>query len=180
MQLYDPKLKFARDLIGHWLGIRGGALVPLDDDIDPRALQPCINYVGIVDLMEPAQLTIELAGAHLIRRYGGAIRRLNWLDLVPLTLGGAAERAREHIRNLPCGYYHEFTVARDHAPSITAQTLALPLRYRIGARPHVAIVVTQDDGGSAGTRPSGWVTPAAQVEHFYSELVDIGAGIHTL
>src|SRR6185312_9901147 len=103
--------------------------------------------------------------ADLIRRFDGAIRRLNWLDLVPPTLGGAAERAREHIRDLPCGYYHEFTVARDRPPSITAQTLALPLRYRIGTRPQVAIVVTQDDGDSAGTRPSGWLTPVAQVEH---------------
>src|SRR5215471_15913131 len=176
MQLHDPKLNFARDLIGHWLGIRGGALVPLDDDIDPRPLQPCIDYIGIVDL---AQVTIELAGTGLIRRFGGDIRHLNWLDLVPPTLGDAGERAREHIRNLPCGYYHEFTVARDRAPSITAQTLALPLRYRIGTRPEAAIAITRDDSGSAGARPIGWLTPWARVEHFYFELVDIGAGVHT-
>lgn len=177
MQLYDLKLKFARDLIGHWLGIRGGALVPLDDDIDPRTLQPCIDHVGIVDLTQPAQVTIELAGAGLIRRFGGDIRRLNWLDLVPPTLAEAGEGAREHIRNLPCGYYHEFTVARDRAPSITAQTLVLPLRYRIGAEPQVAIMITRDDSGSAGTRPTGWLTPSALVEHFHFELVDIGAGV---
>jgi hypothetical protein len=179
MELYDPKLKFARDLIGHWLGIRGGALVPLDDDIDPRPLQPCIDQVGILDLTQPAQMTIELAGAGLIRRFGGRIRHLNWLDLVPPTLGDAGERAREHIRNLPCGYYHEFTVACDRSPSITAQALALPLRYRVGTRPQAAIVITRDDSGSADGRPIGWLTSLARVEHFYFELVDIGAGVRT-
>jgi len=176
MQLYDPKLKFARELIGHWLGIRGGALVPLDDDVDPRPPQSCIDYIGIVDL---AHVTIELAGAGLIRRFGGDIRHLNWLDLVPPTLGDAGERAREHIRDLPCGYYHEFTVARDRAPPITAQALALPLRYRIGTRPEAAIAITRDDSASAGARPIGWLTPLARVEHFCFELVDIGAGVHT-
>jgi hypothetical protein len=43
MQLYDPKLKFARDLIGHWLGIRGGALVLIRvcDDSSGFESGPC-------------------------------------------------------------------------------------------------------------------------------------------
>jgi hypothetical protein len=179
MFLYDLRLKFARDLIGHWLSIRGGALVPLGENIDPRELLRCIDYVGIADLTQPAQVFVELAGAAMNRRFGRNIRHLNWLDLVPPILGDAGERARGRIRSVPCGYYHRFTVARDGAAAVTAETLALPLRYRADSLSEAVIAITEDDSGEAGNAPGGWLTPSARIEHFFNELVDIGAGVST-
>jgi hypothetical protein len=179
MLLSDLRLKFARDLIGHWLDIRGGALVPLDEDIDPRELLRCFDYIGIADLTQPAQVIVELAGAGLSRRFGRDIHRVNWLDLVPPTLGDSGERARGRIRSLPCGYYHHFTAARDGAPPVTAETLALPLRERIAAVPDAVIAISRNVGGDTANPPAGWLTPSARVEHFFAELVDIGAGVAT-
>lgn len=177
MLLSDLRLRFARDLIGHWLDIRGGALVPLDEDIDPRELARCFDSLAIADLTEPGRVIFELAGARVSRRFGHDIRHVNWLDLVPPPLGKVGERAREQIRSVPCGYYHKFTAARDGAPMVTAETLVLPLRHRIAAVPSSVIGITREFDGGAGNPPAGWLTPSARVEHYFHELVDIGAGI---
>lgn len=178
MFLSDLRLRFARDLIGHWLDIRGGALVPLDEDLDPRELVRCLDYIGIADLTHPGQVIIELAGAGISHRFGRDIRLVNWLDLVPPVLGEAGERAREQIRSVPCGYYHKFRAARDGAPAMTAETLVLPLRHRIAGVPRTVIGITRDfDRG--GNPPAGWLTPSTRIEHFFHELVDIGAGVST-
>ena len=157
MLLSDLRLKFARDLIGHWIDIRGGALVPLDEDIDPRVLLRSFDYIAIADLSQPAQVNLELVGAGLSRRYGRDIRNVDWMDLVPPALGAAATRARERIRSVPCGAYYKFTASREGAAAMTAETLALPLRRRIAALPHAVIAITRDVGGADGGPPFGWL-----------------------
>ena len=175
MLLSDLRLKFARDLIGHWVHIRGGALVPLDEDIDPRELLRSFEFLAIADLSRPAEINLELVGAGLVRRFGRDIRNVNWMDLVPPELGAAATRARERIRSVPCGAYYKFSAARADAAAVTAETLALPLRRRIADVPSAVIAVTRDIDG--GNPPAGWFAAPAQLEYFFGELVDIGAGL---
>jgi hypothetical protein len=179
MFLFDPRLRFGRPLIEHWLEIRGGATVPLDEDIDPRALVHCFNFIGIADLVQPAQVIIELAGAGMSRRFGRDIRHVDWIDLVPSVLGEAGKRARTQIRSVPCGFYHQFTALCDHAPAVTVETLVLPLRRRIAAAPDAVIAITRDVDRDTGSPPTGWLTPSTRVEVYVYELVDLGAGVST-
>src|SRR5260221_2914927 len=134
------------------------------------------DYIAIADLSQPAQVNLELVGAGLSRRYGRDIRNINWMDLVPPELGAAATRARDRIRSVPCGAYYKFTASRDGAPPVTTETLALPLRQRIAAVPSAGIALTRDVGG-AGRPPAGWFAPPARLEHFFGELLDLGAGV---
>ena len=176
MLLSDPRLKFADELVAHWLAIRGDALVPLEEDLVPDALRGCFDHLGIADLTRPAQVIFELAGAGLSRRFGYQnIAHINWVDLVPPALGDAGLRAHENIRSVPCGFYHEFTARRDGMSVVTAETLLLPLRHRNTVLPHAVIGVTRDHSGS--NAPAGWLTPSAQIEHYFQELVDIAAGL---
>ena len=149
--------------------------MPLDEDIDPRHLLRSFDYIAIADFSKPAEVNIELAGAGLARRYGRDLRNVNWMELVPPEFGAVAARARDRIRSVPCGAYYKFTVSREGAPPMTAETLALPLRRRIAALPHAVIAISRDVGG--GSPPPGWLAPAARLEHFFGALVDIGAGI---
>lgn len=173
MLLFDLRLTFARDLVGHWLDIRHGALVPLEENLDPRALLHCLSQLGMIDLTQLSKLMIELAGTALRRRFGREIRHMNWVDLVPPTLGDAGQRARERIRRAPCGFYHKFTVTDDGADTVTAETLVLPLRRRNATLPHVVIGMIREVGKESASTPAGWLTPSAHVAHYFMEFVDI-------
>ena len=173
MHLFDVRLKFARDLIGHWLDLRLGQRVPLEADLDPRALLRCLDHIAFIDLTQASKLTIEQPGLVMRRRFGCDIRYMNWGELVPATLGDPGQRARERIRRIPCAFYHKFTVALDGADTVTAETLLLPLRRRNAVLPHVVIGMTRDIGKDGAGTPSGWLTPSADVVQYFMELVDI-------
>jgi hypothetical protein len=176
MLISDLRLKFARDLIGHWLDIRGAALVPAEEDIDPRQLLSCLDQIAIINLANSPKMTVEMAGSVMTRRYGHDIRHLNWVDLVPAVLGDIGQRARERIRKLPCGFYHKVTVG-SHADAVTAEALVLPLRHRRDSVPHAVIGATHDQGKPGDNAPAGWLKPSAHVAHYIVDLVDIGADI---
>jgi hypothetical protein len=179
MLLYDPRLKFARDLVGHWLRIRGGALLPSEEDLDPRELLSWLDHLGIADLRQPERLIFELAGAAINRRYGRDIRRVDWHELVPPALGDAGKRIRDRLSSLPCGYYHRFTATPDGAAAVTAETLVLPLRHRTSMVADAVIGITRDVNSGAYASPPGWLVRSVHVVNFFSELVDIGAGAPT-
>lgn len=173
MLLFDLRLKFARDLIGHWLDIRHGALVPLEADVDPRALQGQLSQIGVVDLTQSSRLVMEQAGGALRRRFGREIRHMNWVELVPPVLGDAGQRARDHVRRVPCGFYHKFTVAHDATNGVTAETLLLPMRRQNAFLPHAAIGMTREFGKDGARTPAGWLTPTVPIEHYHREFVDL-------
>jgi hypothetical protein len=173
MFLFDPRLKFARDLIGHWLDIRCGAAVPLEADLDPRALLRCYDRITIVELVQHSKLNIELAGAAFRRRFGRDLIHMNWVELVPPVLGNAGERARERIRSTPCGFFHKFNAACGDGAPVTVETLTLPLRRRNATLPHAAIGVTRDFGTEAAGAPAGWLTPSTRIAHYFMEFVDL-------
>jgi hypothetical protein len=168
MNLYDTRLDFARRLIRHWLDIRGGALVPLEAEIDPNELAPIFDSLGMIDLGLPSHMAIEFAGERLRKRFGRDLEQVNWLDLVPSAVREAGKIARERARRMPCAYYHSFTVTRADAPAVTVETLALPLRRRFAAVPGAVIVVTQDDSVDMG-----WLTASARVNHFSCKFIDL-------
>lgn len=177
MLLNDPRLHFARDLIRHWHLVRGHELVPLDGDLDPRELVPCLKHLAIANLA-PQKVIFDLAGATMTGRFGRELRlrHVNWIDLVPPILGAAGEHARERICNVPCGYYHRFTATRESMRAVTVETLALPLRRHGGSAPDAVIAFSCEDYAGASIPPTGWLVPSAHVIYFISDLVDIGAG----
>jgi hypothetical protein len=174
--LSDRRLKFADELIMHWLDIRGDALVPLEEDIVPNALQHCFDRVGIADLSQPAQVIFEVAGAEVSRRFGRNIARLNWVDLVPPAVAEVGVRAREKILGVPCGFYHEIVARRGRGRKVAAESLVLPLRRADAVKPDALIGITREDRDGVIT-PAGWLDPSAQIEHYACEYVDIGAGV---
>lgn len=174
MLLSDPRLKFARDLIGHWTQIRRGALVPLEEDIDPRELVRLLPFMTIADLSEPEAVTIELVGTAVTRRYGTDIRKANWIELIPRELRRPAAIARGLLSDVPCGVYYKFKASAGGRPQSRGETVGLPLRTRGSERPNTSISLTRDlPSGSAVHPPSAG---PRKVDEFFAEFVDIGAG----
>jgi hypothetical protein len=57
--IFDSQLKFARELVAHWLHIRREGLVPFEEDIDPRAIVGLWPRISIMDISKPKTATVQ-------------------------------------------------------------------------------------------------------------------------
>lgn len=174
MLLSDRRLKFARGLIQHWLDIRRGALVPLEEDIDPRELLPLLSFLSVADVALPDAATMELVGQGVRRRYGQDIRKTDWFAFIVPEQRAAADEAKRLFISVPCGAYYRFTISVGGERMLEAESLSLPLRRRGDTNPGVSISLTRDieanevSGAASATQ--------CRVEGVFAEFVDIGAG----
>lgn len=174
MLLSDPQLRFARDLVAHWSYIRQGALVPFEEDLDPRALMTSMPFITIAALAQPTGVTLELVFPQLSRRYGKDMRKADYFDLIPPERRAAAEEVKRLLIDTPCGVYLRFAIWAGSVRVVEAQRLSLPLRRRHEAVPGFSIALTSDrDGNSLPDLAPG--TPR-RIEAIFAEFVDIGAG----
>jgi hypothetical protein len=174
MLLNDSKLRFARELIGHWTQIRRGNLVPLEEDIDPRELVRLFPWLTIADLSEPETATIEVAGAAVTRRFATDIRKANWIDFMPPAMRRPAAMARDLLITVPCGIYYRYQLSDSGGPLLAAETVAVPLRTRESPRPNAVVALTHD---LLHRSPVPLVSgEGRKMDEFHAEFVDIGAG----
>ena len=174
MLLNDSKLRFARELIGHWMQIRRGNLVPLEEDIDPRELIRLFPWITIADLSEPETATIEVAGSAVARRFATDIRKANWIDFVPREMRRPAAIAKDLLITVPCGIYYRYQLSAGSGPLLAAETVGLPLRTRASLRPNASIALTHDL--LRGSPVPLLSAEARKMDEFFAEFVDIGAG----
>lgn len=174
MLLNDSRLRFARELIGHWMQIRRGKLVPLEEDIDPRELVGLFPWITIADLSEPETATLQVVGAGVARRFATDLRKANWLDFFPPEIRRSAAIAKDLLITVPCGVYYRYRLSVGGAALLAAETVGLPLRTRASPRPNTAIALTHDL--LCGSPVSPFSVDARTMDEFSAEFVDIGAG----
>jgi len=174
MLLHDPKLAFAQDLIGHWTTIRGSALVPLKDRIDPSEMRRVLPFIMIMDVSEPDAPMVRLAGTALRPRYGQEITGTDWSKF---TMPENRPRMRAIITMLtsqPCGLYYRFKASADGDIMREAETVALPLLTQEAGPPSMMIGLTRDIALRGIAGPG---LDAARLDALVAEFIDIGAGI---
>jgi hypothetical protein len=174
MQIFDPRLRFARELVTHWMQIRLEGLVPLEEDIDPRAIIGAWPNISIMNIAAPATATVDFMKPEARERYGRDIRKTNWFDFIPPDQKQLAEMVRGLLIGVPCGVYYAFTTSDDSNLRWDAETLALPMRANGSAGPSLSIAFTRDISLMGVIDPASG-TPL-KLERFAIELVDIGAG----
>ena len=110
MQLYDQRLRFARDLVLHWSEVRGRdrVLVPSERDLDFSALERILPKLSITDSPTPNAAIVSVMGRDRIEPdLARAIKGANWFDLIPPEARKLAEHIHRRLIETPCGvYYH--------------------------------------------------------------------------
>jgi PAS domain len=174
MLLSDRRLRFARDLIGHWAHLPREGLVPFEEDVDPGALLPLMPFITLIAVAQPTGTSLELVFPELSRRWGRDMRKADYFDFLPPEHRAAAEQAKRLFISVPCGAYHRFAIWADSSSIVEAERLSLPLRRRGDAGPTLSISLTRDlaTNGIADRAPA---TPP-RLERIFAEFVDIGAG----
>lgn len=172
MQLYDPKLKFARTLITHWSRIRRGKeLVPLEGDLDPRELQRVLPDMTIMDISKPGQSIIAVMGRNIRLRYPSGLDRRNWYDFIPPEAAAASEEVVQLLVEIPCGVYYSYKITDGSKAVEIGEALALPMITHNSDKPTAWISVARIEG------EGGLIISPIRLDSLSIELVDIGAGV---
>jgi PAS domain len=174
MLLWDPRLKFARDLIAQWIHIRRKGLVPFEEDLDLRTLIPMMSFVTITAVAQPNAAIFEVVSPQISRRWGRDMRRADLFDFIAPERRSAAEKAKRLFISVPCGAYYRYALSSEGRRVVEAEALSLPLRHRGETAPSVSISLTR--GVEAICLPDVGSAAMRQIERIFAEFVDIGAG----
>jgi hypothetical protein len=173
MLLSDPRLEFAHDLIEYWSSIRGDALVPLEEDLDPAALTRCVPLVTTVVVGQPNVATMDFASPEISQRYGKEMHAVNLFSMIAPERRAIADEANRLFVCVPCGVFYRFAIAAGGTRIIETESLSLPLRRRGRDNPEIAISLSHDLGASVAAATS---SAPRKIERVFAEFVDIGAG----
>ncbi len=146
----DPGL---RRMIGHWLGLRRGRLLPARRDVDPAALRWALADIFMVDhLPETDRYRFRLAGERIVEQMGDPMRGRHLDEIVP---PGMLARV--------VGYYRQAI----EGPALVHITGAINIaRGRVGTGERILMTLADDGtraGGLVGMTVYDWqnVHPAA-------------------
>jgi hypothetical protein len=174
MRLWDPQLRFARDLIAQWIHIRRDGLVPFEEDLDTRTLIPLMSFITITAVAQPNAATFELVSPEVSRRWGRDMRHINLFDFITPERRATAEEAKRLFVSVPCGAYYRYALSAGGRRVVEAEALSLPLRHRGETAPSMSISLTP--GGDAKSLPEAGSSAPRRLEKIFAEFVDIGAG----
>ena len=176
MQLYDQRLRFARDLVLHWSEVRGRdrVLVPSERDLDFSALERILPKLSITDSPTPNAAIVSVMGRDRIEPdLARAIKGANWFDLIPPGARKLAEHTHKKLIETPCGVYYHYAGSGPDDFFQEGETLVLPLCKGDSKTPSSTISVRNV------LRRQGNVDPSRppKLEKLRLDYVDIGAGI---
>jgi hypothetical protein len=166
---------FARDVVAHWLDIRGADLVPQRRALDPACFARALPRIWLGDYVAPGELRFLLAGNDIRNRVDDPLTRVNFFDFVhPTERPEAIERVRLMFA-LPCAVHYRYRIFLQQECVEEIEALVLPLARAPGQAPDLSITVTQRTGGRGLTEFDD--RGARVVRGTTHRFVDIGAGI---
>lgn len=167
--------EFARDLVVHWLEIRGADLVPLRRHLDPTRFAKSLSRVWLGEYAAPDMLRFLLAGDEIRSRVEDPLKRANFFDFVHPTERARAIERVGHLFTVPCAVHYHYRIFLQQECVEEIEALVMPLRREPGQAPDLSITVTQRTGGRGLTefddRNARIVRDAAH------RFIDIGAGL---
>lgn len=172
MQLFDPKLAFAKPLIEHWSSIRSGlGLVPREADLDPRELQRVLPSLSIMDISDPKVSIVAVMGKDIRARYPANLNHDDWYSFIPQEAAAVAMDAVRRLIETPCGVYYSYKITDGSNAVETGEALALPMLTHKSDKPTAWISVARIEG------EGGLIIPPIRLDNLSVEFVDIGAGV---
>jgi len=172
MQLFDPKLAFAKPLIEHWCSIRNGLkLVPREADLDPRELQRVLPSLSIMDISDPDASIIAVMGKDIKTRYPAGVNQQDWYDFIPQEGAAVAREAVRRLIDTPCGVYYRYKITDGSTAVETGEALALPMLTHKSDKPTAWISVARIEG------EGGLIVLPIRLDELSVQFVDIGAGV---
>ena len=121
------------DVQRYWNVLKGGRLVPLRSDIDPRGIEGALDSAFIVERIAPGIARFRLAGSFLVDLMGSEVRGMPLSVMFAPGSRGSLSQAVEGVFSGPETLRMGLTAERGLGrPSLRVEMLLLPLRSDLG------------------------------------------------
>ena len=116
------------EMRGYWESLRGGRLVPLRSEIDPREITGALEYGFILERLQPGAIRFRLAGMHLCDLMGMEVRGMPLRSFISPTSRARFSAMLERVFTQP--EIHEYVMVSEdsNGTCLRARLLILPLK----------------------------------------------------
>lgn len=121
-----------QSVLHYWDTLRDGRLVPLREEIDPRAIQNALSYSFILDRTRPGSVRFRLSGMHLNEVLGMEARGMPVRVLCQVTHRQQFMAHVEAVFEKPAVMEAHLQAESQARDSIHARLMLLPLRTHSG------------------------------------------------
>ncbi len=127
---YHPAIK---QVEAYWEGLRGGRLLPLRSEIDPRGIERALEHAFVLERVAPGIARFRLAGMHLNDLMGMEVRGMPLTTFFTPDARRMVSDALEHVFEEPATVrFHLVAEPGVGKPALSAELLILPLRSDLG------------------------------------------------
>lgn len=131
--IHDSRFPVQRQLEAYWQTLRGTRLVPARSDVDPRAIEDCLEYAFILERIAPGLGRFRLAGMHLNDLMGMEVRGMPLTALFLPDHRQAISDALERVFSEPARARITLAGGRGIGrPPLDAELTLLPLKSDFG------------------------------------------------
>ncbi len=128
-QMQSTKLQQLRD---YWDGLRAGRVAPYRSELDPRKFEDALEYMFILEQLNPAQLRVRLAGVRLCELMGMEMRGMPPESFIDGEDREAFLDQLGTVLSTPAVGELDLLVNDNAGKAINAKMLLLPLRSDFG------------------------------------------------
>jgi hypothetical protein len=132
-RLRDSRFPVQGRLEAYWRGLRGTRRLPARADVDPRAIEDCLEYAFVLERIAPGLARFRLAGMHLNDLMGMEVRGMPLTCFFPpddrRTISAALERVFSEPAMARIALRGEGGLGR---PAMEAELSLLPLTSDFG------------------------------------------------
>lgn len=151
-RLRDMRFPVQSKLDRYWRDLKGARLVPSRAQVDPRAIEDCLEYAFILERVAPGLARFRLAGMHLNDLMGMEVRGMPMTCLFPPDSRTRVAEALEEVFSGPSTARLALTGDRGLGrPPIAAELSLLPMTSDFGDITRVLGALTTQ--GAIGRTP---------------------------
>lgn len=138
-------------LLQYWASIRGEAVLPCKDDLDPGQFGPILSAVTILERLASDNFHIRLFATMMTERYGRDATGENHIETLPKSLREPTQLMYADCLDTPSAWLLHLKLKKQEGLTLEAEVANLPLADRNGEAKFILTANRSPGGpGSSG------------------------------
>lgn len=161
-----------RQVESYWTALRGGRVVPLRSEVDPRGIEGALSFAFVAELLAPGHARMRIAGTHLCDIMGMEVRGMPVSAMFTPVSRDQLSRVLGEVFNAPARVDLDLIAERRIGkPELKARMLLLPMADDFGDISRVLGCLVSD--GQIGRAPRRFEIARADISPLRAETEQV-------